>query len=1122
MTCRRLLSLIASLLLLLGGCRHEEGPHLFTLLTPDRTGVTFANTITTNDSVNVQSDPYVYNGAGVAVGDIDNDGLPDLFFTGNMVSSRLYLNKGNMRFEDITASAGVNTNRWATGATMVDINNDGYLDIYVSVSGSEGSKGKDRANLLFINNGNHTFTEAAAQYGIADTGFTTHAVFLDYNGDGYLDLFLLNNSPQDFARGAADTHPLGVRSNSPGGWNKLYRNNGDGTFTDVSREAGILRQVGYGLGVAVADLNRDGWPDLYVSNDVAPNDVLYVNNRDGTFTDRAGAWLKHTSFAGMGVDIADFNNDGWPDILQMDMMPAALDQRKRMSGYLTYGGQIELRRRGFRDDYDVNSLQLSNGVTQARDVIFSEIGTLAGVAYTDWSWSPLFADFDNDGYKDIFVTNGYPKAANDLDYQTAALGARRAGDHRRALSLLNDLRGYRLSNYVFRNNGDLTFSDETKAWGLDQPGFSYGAAYADLNNHGRLDLVVNNIDAPASIYENVQPQDDAHHYLQITLQGESPNRRGIGATLILTAGGQKQYSYHSPYRGYMSTMDDREHFGLGRAKRVDSLEVIWPDGRYQLLTNLAVDRIVTLKQGDATHRMRAAGCELGRSCGGYASRIPHLASRLFQPMDARLALKYRQQVGAFADYEVQPLLPYQPSRQGPPIAVADVNGDGLEDVFIGGAAGVPGKLFLQRRDGSFVESTQGQPWVADKEYEDWGAVFFDANGDGRPDLYVASGGYQLSPVSRRLQDRLYINRGGGRFVRDSEALPAMPTSTAVVAVGDFTGDGKPDLFAGGRLTPRNYPSPARSYLLRNDGGTFTDVTEQVAPELVRPGGMITAAVWIDFDGDGRLDLVTAGEWMPLQFFHNDGTRLRNVTASMGLPPLRGWWYSLATGDFNHDGHPDLVAGNVGLNFSYTTSPHSRFGMYAADFTGSQTTDIVLTQEIGGTEYPLFGRAKLGPTIFPIALRFPSYASFATASVEQLFGSPALRRALHYQTDTFASLYLQNNGDGTFTVVPLPNLAQIAPIRGILALDVDGDGNLDLIVAGNLYDTEPNTTPADAGNGLWLKGDGRGHFTPVPPVASGFLAPRDVTGLALIQTPAGKAVLVANHGDSLQAFTIRNR
>src|SRR5213596_630031 len=424
MTCRRLLSLIASLLLLLGGCRHEEGPHLFTLLTPDQTGVTFANTITTNDSVNVQTDPYVYNGAGVAVGDIDNDGLPDLFFTGNMVSSRLYLNKGDMRFEDITERAGVKTDRWATGATMVDINNDGYLDIYVSVSGSERSKGKDRANLLFVNNGNHTFTEAAARYGIADTGFTTHAVFFDYNGDGYLDLFLLNNSPEDFARGAADTHPLGVRSESPASYNTLYRNNGDGTFTDVSRQAGILEQVGYGLGVVVADVNGDGWPDIYVSNDVAPNDVLYINNRDGTFTDRAGAWLKHTSFAGMGVDIVDFNNDGWPDILQMDMMPAALDQRKRMSGHLTYDGRGELRRRGFRDDYDVNSLQLSNGVTKDGDVIFSDIAPLAGVAYTDWSWSPLFADFDNDGYKDILVTNGYPKAVNDLDYQTAVFRAR--------------------------------------------------------------------------------------------------------------------------------------------------------------------------------------------------------------------------------------------------------------------------------------------------------------------------------------------------------------------------------------------------------------------------------------------------------------------------------------------------------------------------------------------------------------------------------------------------------------------------------------------------------------------------------------------------------------------------
>jgi hypothetical protein len=451
-----------------------------------------------------------------------------------------------------------------------------------------------------------------------------------------------------------------------------------------------------------------------------------------------------------------------------------------------------------------------------------------------------------------------------------------------------------------------------------------------------------------------------------------------------------------------------------------------------------------------------------------------------------------------------------------------VDGDGLEDVFIGGGAGVPGRLFLQRTDGRFVESTRGQPWVADKDYEDWGALFFDADGDGRRDLYVASGGYHLSPVSRLLQDRLYVNRGGGRFVRDTQALPHILTSTASVAAGDFSGDGRLDLFVGGRLVPRNYPFPTRSYLLRNDGGRFTDMTEAVAPDLMRPGGMVTAAVWIDFDADGRLDLVTAGEWMPLQFYRNEGTRLRDVTASMGLPATRGWWFSLAAGDFNGDGHPDLVAGNLGLNHTYTTSPASKFGVYALDFTGNQTTDIVLTQEIDGTEYPFFGLARLGPAIYTLPLRFPSYASFSEASIQQLFSSSQLRQAVHYQADTFASVYLQNNGNGTFTSFPLPNLAQISPIRGIIAHDVDADGNLDLIVAGNLYDAEPNTPRADAGNGLWLRGDGHGHFSPVPPVASGFLAPLDVTGLALIKTPAGDAVLVANNGDSLQAFTIKSR
>lgn len=1089
---------------------------MFELLSPSRTGVDFANTITTSDSLNVQTDAYVYNGAGVAVGDIDNDGLPDIFFSGNMVSSRLYRNKGDMRFEDITPSAGVTTKRWATGATMVDINGDGYLDIYVSVSGPEWSKGADRANLLFVNNRNRTFTEAAARYGVADSGFTTHAVFLDYDRDGCLDLFLLNNSPKDFVRGVSN-NPMGTRGNTPGSYNELYHNDcrsgAAPRFTNVSQRAGILRDAGYGLGVVVADLNRDGWPDIYVSNDGTPNDVIYVNNHNGTFTNKAGSWLKHGSEAGMGVDISDFNNDGWPDILQVDMMPRDLDRRKRTSGAQTYGGQQDARSRGFRDDYSQNALQLSNGITKDGDVVFSEVARLAGVSHTDWSWSALFADFDNDGFKDIFIGNGYPKAVNDLDYMNASIAARQRGDVRRARALLTDLPTYQETSYLFRNNGDLSFTDKSEAWGIRSRAFSYGAAYADLNNDGRLDLVVNNIDAAAFIYENVGPDDDSHHYLEIKLLGEGQRAltAGIGAQLTATVSGKKQYAYATPYRGFMSTMDDRVHLGLGAAQRVDSLEVEWPDGRRQVLTNVPADRLLTLKESDARVQVRDS------SLRDPAALIP---APWFTSASVK-GLKYMDSPAAQQDYAVQPLLPYMISNHGPVLAVADVNGDNLDDVFIGGSAGIAGRLFVQRADGSFSESVQGQPWEADKAYDDWGAVFFDANGDGKPDLYVASGGYRLAPASPLLQDRLYINRGAGIFSRDTAALPPMTTSTAAVRVGDFNGDGRLDLFVGGRLTPRSYPSPTRSYVLRNDGGRFTDVTREFAPDLARSVGMVTDAVWIDFDGDHRLDLVTVGEWMPIQFYRNDGSHLINVTSSTSLPPTRGWWYSLAAGDFNGDGRPDLIAGNLGLNHSYVTSKENRFGVYAHNFAGSnQGNDIVLTQEVKGTEYSLAGLAQLGQAIYQLGIRYPTNGSFASLKMQDVFGSSQLQQATHYQADTFASLYLQNDGGGKFTPSQLPNLAQISPIRGIVVDDVDGDGRLDAIVGGNIYGFEPNTPRADAGNGLWLRGDGKGHFSAMPPAESGLVAPLDVAGLAIVRSAAGKMLLVANAGDSLQTFAIR--
>ncbi|HJQ10970.1 MAG TPA: VCBS repeat-containing protein [Gemmatimonadaceae bacterium] len=1100
------------MLIILAACSRSSEPAVFRLLSPGETGIDFANTITATDSFNVQTDVYIYNGAGVAVGDIDNDGLPDIFFSGNMVSSRLYRNNGSMHFEDITKSAGVTTTRWATGASMVDINGDGLLDIYVSVSGPERTTAQNRANLLFVNNGNRTFTEEAAKYGIADTGFTTHAVFLDYDRDGCLDLFLLENSPKDFTRGVGN-QPMANRDSTPGSVNQLYHNDcpagKSGHFTNVSAQAGMLRDPGFGLGVAVGDVDGDGWPDIYVSNDAKPNDVLYHNNRNGTFTNIAARSLKHASEAGMGVDIADFNNDGREDILQVEMLPTDLQRRKKTNGTTTMGSATDALRRGYRTDYSQNALQLNSAVTPEGLPLFSDISRMAGVAATGWSWSALFADFDNDGYKDIFIGNGYPKAVNDLDYMAPAFSAMRRGDIAVARRMLRELPGYELANHVFHNNGDLTFADKTKLWGMDQPSFSYGAAYADLNNDGKLDLVVNNINAPAFVYENVLPADDAHHFIEIELEGESTRRRvaGIGARVIVTAAGNKQYFYSSPYRGFMSSMDDRVHVGLGKASRVDSLEVYWPDGRYQVLRNVAANGVVAVKQDDSTPP-KGAQSQLADTIS---------TNRWFQPAHLP-GLSYNQQPRFNVDFGVQPLLPYMISAHGTALAVGDVNNDGLDDIYIGGGPEVAGKLFVQRKDGSFTESSQGQPWDVDKAYDDWAAVFFDANGDGKPDLYVASGGYVLGSSSPLLQDRLYINQGTGRFVRDPRALPPMLTSKGVVRVGDFNGDGRPDLFVGGRLTPRKYPYPTRSYILRNDGGHFTDVTQQVAPGLIEPGGMITDAAWVDFDGDGKLDLVTVGEWMPIQFFRNEGARFTDVTQATGLPPDRGWWFSIATGDFDGDGRPDIVAGNLGLNYAYTTSKDTTFEVYASNFTGNQTTDVILAERINGVSYSLAGLAPLGQDVYTTAIKFPTFGSFAAAPLEQLFGPEQLKHSLHYEVDTFASVVLHNDGGGKFSVTKLPNLAQISATKTIVVRDIDGDHKLDLLIAGNLYNSEPNTPRGDAGNGLWLKGDGKGSFAPVPSWESGLLTPIDVSQIGMIRTPGHSVFVIGNASDSLQAFS----
>lgn len=1093
----------------IAGCTPGDQPDpLFRELSPDITNITFNNAIVSSDTLNAQTDHFLYNGAGIAVGDINNNGLPDLFFSGNFVQSHLYLNQGNMHFQDITEHSGIHTDRRVTGVSMVDLNGNGYLDIYLSVSGAPWSSPEDRRNLLFLNNGDNTFTEAASDYSVDDPGFTTHAIFLDYNKSGYLDLFLLGNSPEEFGRGDTGGSFSGARAPNPYGVDQLYRNNGDGTFTNVSEEAGILNRLGYGLGAVATDLNNNGWPDIYVSNDITPNDVLYINNGDGTFTDKAADFLNHTSFAGMGIDIADFSNNGWADIMQTDMMPLELEDQKRMSGSTSYSAFQQLRNQGFFPHYNINTLQFNRGLSPEGDIIFSEIGRMAGVAYTDWSWAALFADFNNNGLKDLFVSNGYPKAVNDFDYLSDMHRAQQSLNSSQQikqmeLEILENLHSYKVPNHIFKNNGDLTFTDKTNQWGMEHPGFSYGAAYADLNNNGRLDLVINNINSTAQIYKNTGAGSDKNSYLQIILDGDYPNRKGLGAKIILTHNGAKQTIYHTPYRGYMSTVDDRIHFGLGdnAGETLDSLEIYWPDDRYQLLTGIKKNQVLTLSQTEADSKP-------------YQTTI---TSSILEPIQLFNGFDLTHGGNRINDFNIQASLPYKISSQNIPVAAGDITGNGLDDIYIGGAADTPGKLYLQQDNGEFVEFNDFQPWERDKRYDDWDAHFFDANGNGLLDLYVSSGNFRLSNVSDLLQDRLYINQGGGRFIRDEDALPNINTATVAIKSGDYTGNGHNDLFVGGRLSQRNYPHPVRSYILQNDGGRFTDVTETVAPELINTGGMVTDAVWIDFTDNNTLDLVIVGEWMPIQFYENNGEQFHNVTESMNMPPSRGWWYSLTSGDINSNGHTDLIAGNLGLNFTYKTSPESKFRLYAGDFNEDWRTELVFVQEIDDVEYPFHGLAKLGNAINQLGYAYERFEDFSREPIQRLFNRGKLDQALYYQVDTFASTVLINNGNGTFTDAKLPTKAQISPINNSILHDIDCDGNLDLIIAGNIFETEPNIPRADAGKGLVLMGDGSGSFSSVPVMESGFHAPNDAKKLLKINTSKGPAFLVANNNSTPNLF-----
>lgn len=1117
------------IIVLVAFCSCKNNDPLFKAIESAQSNIHFNNQIVENDSVNVLDFENVYNGGGVGVADFNNDGLQDLYFSGNKVANKLYLNKGEFKFEDISQKAGVEgQGKWCRGVSVIDINNDGWMDIYVSATLLRNPK--LREHLLYINQGVDKsgiplFKEMAAEYGLADSSYGTMAAFFDYDNDGDLDVYMANNEivKNDYP----NRFRFPLKDGSHPSTDKLFRNDYNASlkhsfFTNVSKEAGIL-QEGYSHAVSITDINRDGWKDIYVTNDYISNDLLWINNHNGTFTESLNVYFKHTSANAMGNDIIDINNDGLSDVITLDMNPEDNYRKKMMlnaNSYQTYQNSDYFN---YGYQYVRNTLQLNQGprVKENDSIgapIFSEIAFFSGVAETDWSWTPLVADFDNDGNRDIIITNGFPKDVTDHDFVAFRNSSFSVASKEQLLQQIPEVK---IHNYAFKNNGNLSFSNVSKDWGMTNPSFSNGAVYADLDNDGDLDLVVNNINDEAGIFQNTQRENskETTHFLDIRLEGDSLNKNGLGTWLELHyGGGQQQVLEQNPYRGYLSSVSGLAHFGLGKVQTIDSLIVNWSNGTKQKLVNVKADQVLKLSIKNANQQL-------------LPINEVFATNTLFKEITSAVKINYSQAEKDFVDFNIQKLIPHKFSEYGPALAVGDVDGNGLEDLITGGSFSNSSQLFLQQTNGTFVQKPViAKADVNTKRWEDLGVLLFDADADGDLDLYTVSGGYEYQRNTDLYQDKFYLNDGKGNFTLEASALPQNFTSKACVRSIDFDKDGDLDLFVSGRVDPWNYPKPVSSFIFRNDTKNgkvqFTDVTAQVAPALNNLG-LVCDALFTDYDQDGWPDLILAGEWMPITVLKNEKGQFKNTTANTGVSTETGWWNTIAPGDFDNDGDMDYVLGNLGQNSFYRASPKTPVGILAKDFDKNESYDafpyLYLPDQEGQLKpFPAQTRDDIVKQMISMRSKFQNYKTFAVTTVDQIFTEEQMKGAQKVEAINLQSVLMRNEGNGKFSFQVLPKEAQFSVLNGMVVDDFDGDGNLDLVINGNDYGTEVSVGRYDALNGLFLKGDGKGGFAPLTILKSGIFIPGNGKGLVKLRHANGKTLLAAaqNRGP-LKIFELKS-